>query len=242
MIGDVLAIVRKEILELFSGGGRGKFAPLVLLVIDGVFVPLRAGSNWVDSYQVVGFAVALSMFLVLSVVADSFAGERERHTLETLLASRLSDQTILIGKIVTVVLYGWGLTVASLLIGLVAVNLSVSNGQILLYPARRAAVTLVLSLLASILSAGIGVLVSLRSSTVRQATQVLTIGPVAVFFVIFFGLQALPASVRSEIVNRLNSMGLSTVAIVLLVVLLVLDILILYIDSARFQRARLILD
>ena len=31
-----------------------------------------------------------SLLLVINVVADSFAGERERHTLETLLASRLS--------------------------------------------------------------------------------------------------------------------------------------------------------
>ena len=242
MIGDVLAIVRKEILELFSGGGRGKFAPVVLLAIYGIVFPLRAGSSWVNSYEVVGFAASISVFLSLSIVADAFAGERERHTLETLLASRLSDLAILIGKVATVVLYGWGLTLASLIVGLVAVNVVAGSGHIMLYPGWRILATVVLSLLLTILSTGIGVLVSLRATTVRQATQILTIGPLALFFVIFFGLQALPASIRSEIVNRLNSMGLSTVAIMLLVALLAVDSLVLYIDSARFQRARLILD
>ncbi len=242
MIGDVLAIVRKEILELFSGGGRGKFAPLLLLAIYGIVFPLQAGRSWVDSYQVVGFAAGISVFLSLSIVADAFAGERERHTLETLLASRLSDLAILVGKIATVVLYGWGLTIASLIVGLVAVNLTVGSGHIMLYPGWRILATVVLSLLLTILSTGIGVIVSLRAATVRQATQILTIGPLAVFFVIFFGLQSLPASLRSDIGNRLKSMGLSTVAIVVLIALLVLDVLILYIDTARFQRARLILD
>lgn len=242
MIGDVVAIVWKEIHELFSGRGRGKFAPLFLLVIYGVFFPLQSGRAWVDSYQVVGFAMGISVFLVLSIVADTIAGERERHTLETLLASRLSDRAILAGKVTTVVLYGWGLTMASLVVGLATVNLSSGAGHVLLYPGLRAAATVVLSLLLAILSTGIGVLVSLRASTVRQAQQVLTIGWVAFFFLAFFGAQALPASTRDQIINRLDTLSLSTAAIALMVVLLALDVVILFIDAARFQRTRLILD
>jgi ABC-2 type transport system permease protein len=242
MINDVATVVWKEFRELFSGRGRGKMAPLVLLVIYGLVFPLQAGREWIYSHQVVGFAMGISIFLVLSIVADTFAGERERHTLETLLASRLSDRAILAGKIVTVVLYGWGLTMTSLIVALFAVNLEVGGGRILLYPGPRSAATVALSLLLSILSTGIGVLISLRASTVRQAQQILTIGWIALFVLIFFGAQALPSSLTTRIVDRVKDLSLTNAVIAMIALLIVIDVLVLAVDAARFQRARLILD
>lgn len=242
MINDVRAVVWKEARELLQGGGRGKLAPLILLVIDGIFVPLQAGRRWIDSYQTVGFGLVISVFLVLSIVADTFAGERERHTLETLLASRLSDRAILIGKIGTVVLYGWGLTIVSLITGLIVVNLKLGGGRILLYPTGRAVEAVALTLLVSILGAGIGVLVSLRTSTVRQAQQTLTIGWVALTFLVVFGVRLIAPSTRAQFIHWLDSVGLTTAALGLIGFLVLLDIVVLAIDAAQFQRARLILD
>ncbi len=242
MISDIISIMWKEAHELLSGAGRGKFAPIILLVIYGVVFPLQSGSKWVDSYQMVGFGLGISVFMVLSIVADSIAGERERHTLETLLASRLSDQSILAGKITTVVIYGWGLTMTSLVVGLIAVNVTSGAGHLLLYPGGRAAATAVLSLLLAILSTGIGVLVSLRASTVRQAQQILTIGWVAVFFAFFFGAQSLPPSTRAHLLHWLNSLSMTAAAVVLIILVFVLDLIVLAIDTIKFQRARLILD
>jgi ABC-2 type transport system permease protein len=242
MIADIRAMIWKEYHELRQGGGRGKYAPLILVLIYGVFFPLQAGRSWVDSYQMVGFGLGVSVFMVLSVVADSIAGERERHTLETLLASRLSDRSILIGKMGAVVLYGWGLTIASLIVGLIAVNLSAGHGHLLLYPAGRAATTVVLTFLLCVLATGIGVLVSLRSSTVRQAQQVLTIGWIAVIFVIVFGVQLMSPSTRLRLEHRLSTTQLTTVVIVAALVLVLLDLIVLALNAARFQRSRLILD
>ena len=56
---------------------------------------------------------ALPGLIVLGSVCDAFAGERERHTLETLLASRLSNESLLAGKIAVNVLYGWDLALSS---------------------------------------------------------------------------------------------------------------------------------
>ena len=53
--------------------------------------------------------------------------ERERHTLETLLSTRLSDHTILLGKIGATVSYAWGMTQIVLLIALVPVNIMNSS-------------------------------------------------------------------------------------------------------------------
>ncbi len=190
----------------------------------------------------VGFGLGISVFMVLSIVADTIAGERERHTLETLLASRLSDRAILAGKVGAVVLYGWGLTIASLIVGLISVNLKVGGGEILLYPTGRAAATFVLTFLFSIFGAGIGVLVSLRASTVRQAQQTLTLGWLALIFLFVFGAQLIPASTRSNIIHRFDSIGLVQLTIGAIGVLLMLDLVVLVIDAIKFQRARLVLD
>lgn len=242
MITDILAMLWKEFHELRQGSGRGKYAPFILVLIYGVFFPLQAGRSWVDSYQMVGFGLGISVFMVLSVVADSIAGERERHTLETLLASRLSDRSILIGKIGSVVLYGWGLTLLSLIVGLIVVNLSAGGGHLLLYPAGRAITAVVLTFLLCILATGIGVLVSLRSSTVRQAQQMLTVGWVVLIFLALFGVQLMSPSTRLRLEHRLSTAQLTTVVIVAALVLILLDVLVLALNAARFQRSRLILD
>ncbi|HVX28916.1 MAG TPA: ABC transporter permease [Nitrolancea sp.] len=242
MISDVRAMIWKEFHELRQGGGRGKYAPIILVLIYGVVFPSQAGRSWVDSYQMIGFGLGISVFIVLSVVADSIAGERERHTLETLLASRLSDRSILVGKIASVVIYGWGLTIASLLVGLIVVNVSAGDGKLLLYPAGRAIATVVLTFLLCVLATGIGVLVSLRSSTVRQAQQMLTIGWIVMIFGIVFGVQLMSPATRLHLEHRLSTTQMTTAVIVASLVLLVLDLLVLALNAARFQRSRLILD
>ena len=71
------------------------------------------------------------------MIPDSFAGERERHTLEPLLATPLSDRAILFGMISAAVGYGWGITLISMVIGLLATNLIPVHEDLLLYPAER---------------------------------------------------------------------------------------------------------
>ena len=113
MIADLWTVMWKEWKELFvqRGSMRGGLLRLVIVIgVLGIVPPLQAGREWVDSPMVLAFAGWMPLLLVTSVVADSFAGERERHTLETLLASRLPDRAILFGKVGTAVSYGWGLT------------------------------------------------------------------------------------------------------------------------------------
>ena len=49
-------------------------------------------------------------FFIGPEVPDPLPRERERHTLETLLASRLSDRAILLGKIGAAVGFEWVIT------------------------------------------------------------------------------------------------------------------------------------
>ena len=85
------------------------FAVPVLMV--AIYMPLQFGEKWVDGAWSLVTCIVIPLILVGIVIPQSFAGERERHTLETLLASRLPDRAIPWGKVLLAVAYGWGMTI-----------------------------------------------------------------------------------------------------------------------------------
>ena len=121
---------------------------------------------------------------------DSFAGERERHTLETLLASRLSDRAILSGKLLVSVLYSFIMTLIFIFLALAVLNIAYWDGKILTYPAALLEFALVVALLLDTLFAAIGVLISLRTPTVRQGSETL--------FMVIFALLPFPSRCTSS--------------------------------------------
>ncbi|MDD5466658.1 MAG: ABC transporter permease subunit [Anaerolineales bacterium] len=245
MIADVWTVMWKEWKEFFMLRGSRRSSIVSLLVVAGVlgiFMPLQMGHAWVESPAVLATWTWVSLYLVTFVTADSFAGERERHTLETLLASRLSDRAILLGKAGAAIGYGWGLTLIGVLLGLITVNLAYGHGELLLYSPLLGAGVLVFSLLGAGLAAGSGILVSLRAPTVRQAQQSLSIVIMLLLFVPVFGIQALPAEWKARLAQALATADVSRIILVVAIVLFVLDLGLLLAAMARFQRARLVLE
>lgn len=245
MIADVWTVAWKELKELLflRGSWRGGFVAMLVvpLFMLGVLIPWQMGRLWVSPLMLLNWAW-VPAFLVAAVIADSFAGERERHTLETLLASRLPDRAILFGKFGASVGYGWGLSVLGMLLGLITVNLTHRGGGLILYPANLAVGAVVLILLAAGLMAAVGILVSLRASNVRQAQQTLSIASLVVFFGGIYGFSALPAGFRKQVAVALSTFGYSKVIVLVAAALLIADAVLLAAAMARFQRARLILD
>lgn len=242
---DIWTVVWKEWQEFrdqLLSLRRGGLSALILALILGVVAPVQLGPEWVHSKIIVGYWPFLAATMVSSLIADSVAGERERHTLETLLASRLSDSAILIGKIVAAVLYGLGFAVANLLIGLVAVNVAYREEAPILFGAQRFTVTIILTILASLLMAGIGVFISLRASTVKQAQQafgiaiiVLTMGPLLAF-------NALDYETRMTLARRATSLGEQRIELYAIAGLGVLSVIVIAAALARFKRGKLVLD
>jgi len=242
---DVWTVIWKEWREFrdqLLSLRRGGLSALILALILGVVAPVQLGPEWVQSKIIVGYWPFLAATMVSSLIADSVAGERERHTLETLLASRLSDSAILIGKIVAAVLYGLGFAVANLLIGLVAVNIAHRASAPILFGAQRFLVTIVLTALASLLMAGIGVFISLRASTVKQAQQafgiaiiVLTMGPLLAF-------NALSYETRARVALRLAALGETRIEASVVGGLALLSAVVIGAALARFRRGKLVLD
>jgi ABC-2 type transport system permease protein len=229
---------RDQLLSLRRGG----LSALILALILGVVAPVQLGPEWVESKLIIAYWPFLAATMVSSLIADSVAGERERHTLETLLASRLADSAILLGKIIAAVLYGLGFAVANLVIGLVAVNVAHGNGGLILFGARQLIATIAFTILASLLMAGIGVFISLRASTVKQAQQafgiaiiVLTMGPLLLF-------NALEYETRQSVIARLSGLGEMRIYAYVTAALTIASIIVIGGALARFKRGKLVLD
>jgi len=244
MITDIFTIVWKEIHEMLFQRGRfrgGWVGMLFFIAVFGIFMPLQSGRSWVESPLSLVYWSWIPFLLGSSIVADTIAGERERHTLETLLASRLSDRAILFGKIAAAITYGWGLTLVSILLGLATINLVFGKGELILYPLDIGAGILILSFLVATLAAGLGVLVSLRATSVRQAQQSFSIA----FFVLFipiFLVPVLPDEWKIRAIEILSRVNLRMVPVALAGLLILIDCLLIWIATARFKRAQLILD
>jgi ABC-2 type transport system permease protein len=245
VIHDIWTVVWKEWQEFrdqLLSVRRGGLSALILALILGVVAPVQLGAEWVESKLIIGYWPFLAATMVSSLIADSVAGERERHTLETLLASRLSDSAILIGKIIAAVLYGVGFAVVNIAVGLIAVNVAHGENGLILFRAQRLIVTIVLTILASLLMAGIGVFISLRASTVKQAQQafgiaiiVLTMGPLLLF-------NALSYETKMAVARRLSAVGETRIEAYAVAGLLVLSVIVIGAALARFKRGKLVLD
>lgn len=254
MIGDIATMMWKEWREYFAGpsaggsGGRGRGVVGVLLImgIISILLPLLMGRALLTSATpVIVDGLYLPVIILLSVIADSFAGERERHTLETLLASRLSDRAILLGKVGAAVAYGWAVGLIAALVQAVVANLSRKNATagsgLAFYPAGSAIAIVVLGLLMSLLIASAGCLVSLRATTTRQAQLNLTFGFLVLIFAPLIIFQLLPGQTQANVIALLSTTSPTRVFFIVVGVLLAVDVALLLIAEARFQRARLIL-
>lgn len=124
-------------------------------------------------------AVAIPLFWVLpvaltsAIAADSFVGEKERDTLEPLLATPISDRSLFAGKLLTAVIPAvagtwFGVLVFSLL---VALSRSPFYPPFLLSDSDWVLSCLVLVPLMAILAAGVAALISARVASFRAAYQ-----------------------------------------------------------------------
>ena len=99
MIADVLTVMWKESKGLIRYQGsltKTMLSLLIPVVMMGIYLPLQIGRALVEGPWSLLATVFIPMMLVGMTIPESFAGERERHTLGTLLASRLPDRAIMI--------------------------------------------------------------------------------------------------------------------------------------------------
>lgn len=246
MIEDIFTVMWKEYKSLLrSSGSRWKSVAILVtpIAIFGVIFPIQFRQDWLSGFWSLAVAGVTPMLLIATTIAESFAGERERHTLETLLASRLPDRAILFGKLIASLLFGWGMTLFLLVVSLVMVNVLEWSGRLLFYQPAIFWLDILVSLLVSGFVSTLGVLISLRSPTVQNAGQTIMLA----LFMPLLLLQALvfllPTFVPVDpIKNWLAQLDFESIIVIFTIILVAANIGLFLRASARFKRSKLILS
>jgi ABC-2 type transport system permease protein len=239
VISDIWTVIWRERKTLFRYRGsrlRTVISVLVPVVLVAVYFPWQV-TDWADSYVSL-FSAVVPMMMVLLTVPDSFAGERERHTLGTLLSTRLPDRAILFGKLAVSVALGFWMMLGVLALALVTANTAHWDGQVHFYSATVLLVDLGFGLLLATLIAAAGVLISLRASTVQEAQQLLGVTVMTPPMVL--GLLAL--LVRERIADLVEGLGATEAILIVMAALAAVAAGLVTAAAVRFRRARLILD
>ena len=239
MLRDIGTIIRKELSEWFGASSkRSRFTLLIFAGMFGVVMPLQSGGEWTTSAVSVFSLSWLPFILVASTIADSVAGERERHTLETLLASRVPDGALFFGKLLASMIYAVGQLWLIALLGAITTNIAFWSGRVTFFPPGMFAGIVFAPVLVAGLAAGTGILVSMRAPTARAAYQSLTI---AIFIVALplFLIGFIPDSARAWLTERTAGVSVSTIVVLAAVALLAVDATLITVARLRFRRGRL---
>lgn len=243
MSTDLSTVIWKEWRSLMGGRARRQ-----LLIIGGVLAgmalifPIEDGRGWVSDPVGMGIlGVVMPMLVVSVVVPDAIAGERERHTLATLLASRLPNRAILYGKLGFAVTTGWLTGIVMLAVALVAANLSAAPPAPLLYEPAVLLAVLALGLLVAILAGGIGFFVSLRANTAQEAQQLVGVGMMLPLMLTSFLLMAIMGSedLRGMLAG-FASMDPRLLVFAVMAAIAIVDGALLAAADRRFRRGRLL--
>jgi ABC-2 type transport system permease protein len=244
MLSEIRTITWKEwkgLLEQLGGGSRPLLAANVLLfAAAGSFPVYAVGAAWLRSPLALLIYPLLAAALAILPVSDSFAGERERQTLETLLASRLTDSGILFGKLLAAFVPAVSAGFFLFGLGIVTVNAFHTDERWLLPETWLVIGTSLLTITTAGLVACAGVFASLRASSVRQAAQVVGIVVIGAMLAPIVALVLLPDPARERLMLWLGHMTPLQVVLLAGGALLLVDLLFLLASFRRFRRDRIV--
>ncbi|WP_427338049.1 hypothetical protein [Caloranaerobacter sp. DY30410] len=105
MIRDIFNIVNKELIELRRNKEFIVYYCMFILVL-GILIPISSKDSILhNNWYVVGLTFQIiAITIPANLTADTFAGEKERKTLETLLFTPVSITILYIGKVIFIML------------------------------------------------------------------------------------------------------------------------------------------
>ena len=175
-------------------------------------------------------------FLIIPLMAssvissDSFAGEKERKTIEALLATPISDSELFLGKILVSFIPSMAITLVSFLLYSLVVNVSsfmILNGRLLLPNLVWIMLIFGLAPTVALASIGLTVMISAKVKGFREAQQISVVLLVPIL-VLVFG-QAFGAIILGP-----------TVAAALIGVFAVIDLLVFRVGVKLFGREKIL--
>ena len=134
------------------------------------------------------FFVALIPIIIPSIIAsETIVGEKERKTMEGLIASPLSEGEIVVGKIVSAFLPSIIGTIVASIVYAVSVDIMLYReiGRLLFPDPLIILFTFVISPITTILCVELMIMISTKMSSVRDAYQIGSLVVMPVFFFVF---------------------------------------------------------
>jgi ABC-2 type transport system permease protein len=244
-MSDALTILRKEWLEFrdqLLRIKRGGLSAIVIVLLLGVVTPLQFGPEWLSSWVVMFYFPALASSMASALIVDAIAGERERQTLESLLATRLPDSAILFGKMLAALSYGCAFVAVNAVVAGLTLNIAYADQAPLFFEARFGGLLALLTFAACLAQTGIGVFISLWATTVRQAQQTFGIIVLVLFLTPTIVFQLLPDQQRYDIAMAVRTWGLERIAFTASLVLIGVGLVAATLAWARFRRGKLALE
>ncbi len=237
-MSDLYTVIWKETRSWlrYQGSKSRTVLTLVSPLFITIYMPWETGTEWTEGYLSLILAFVVPTMIAGLTVPDSFAGEKERNTLPTLLTSRLPDRAILFGKMLFGILMGWTAGLLMLVISLIAANISYSEGFLFYSPPVLGAY-LGFSLLMATMTTGAGVLISMRSKTAQEASQLLI--SLLLMPPVMLGLAGTMLLRQG---NFLENVDGALILLIAAAVLLVATGILLWAATRRFQRSRLVFD
>ncbi len=145
---------------------------LFAVVVMGVLLPWQLGYGFLDMPVLLAYA-GMSLLFTAPVVAESFAGERERNAAPCDLRLR---RDLLLARVAAGTLYGWVSPLVMMTLGFVTVNLHYRPETFVVPPPLIALDLGLLTGLAALLVASLAAAVGVRARDARRAKRTLRQG------------------------------------------------------------------
>ncbi len=181
------AVLRKELLETTSrrrllGGPLGYVVALALIV--GGAMPAMAHRSILEApLTLISCLLIFPSLSSSNVAAYSFAGERERRTLETLLSTPLADWQISLGKIFAAVVVGVAVSILATAVAYLA-HLQLGGGPTLVPLHQLVAIVAVGAMAINTLTSSLGAIIALRVTSAQMVLKLTSLASVSVFLVL----------------------------------------------------------
>jgi hypothetical protein len=172
---------------------------LVVVVIFGILVPWYRGFSFLQPWIIVAYG-AMALLFVAPASAEFWGVNPPPDSARAVL-----------GRILVVVGYGWGVTVLMLVSAIVTLNLAYWRGQVLYPPGELMASVLTFSLTASIAVAALCAVLALRFSA-GAVKGMLRIFFLLVLLVLAFGSRFLPESWQLVVSDHSTRRGITRMA------------------------------
>ena len=236
---QILTMTLWELQRIFSCRNRVQrtWLAFIFLVVMASIQPFILPVEFVQSPWFVLFFAILPCGGIFIWLCDSFAGERERHTLETLLLTPVSDWAIVGGKIIALLIYT-GILVGGVLCALIIGQTIITDNypDIMWY-----SFIFFVTMLSYIVIINLGMMVTWSAPSLQIAQQILLYPFVGLGLGVPLVVSWLPVSLREPLMGFFLYLNQYSSSSVVFIITLIAALVSLVVVLVRFRRERLLL-